>query len=78
MTALIPDLWAAYAAAREVQADARHAAAWHLVRQGTRMPSGYVACDTNLKLASEAAEVARAAGYEARALAEAAREEARR
>lgn len=73
-----PDLWAAAVAAHRVQADAQHGAAWHLLPQATRLPSGYYPAAPSLDLARECAEVARAAGYEARALAAAARGEVTR
>lgn len=63
MTTLTPDLWAAYDAARKVQDDAQFRAAFFLTRPA---PS--------LRLATEYAQVAQAARYEASQLAREARE----
>lgn len=54
MTTLTPDLWAAYDAARKVQDDAQFRAAFFLARVAP-----------NVGLATEYAQVAQAARYEA-------------
>lgn len=58
MTALTPDLWAARNAARELQDDAQHGAAWFLARP-----------EPDIELATQFAWAARAAAYEAMNLA---------
>ena len=70
---LTPNLWAAHDAARRLQDEAQFAAAWHLAPQTIRVPDGLAHAAVNDKLAREFAEVARAARYEAAALASEAR-----
>lgn len=69
MTGLVPDLWAAYGAARHVQDDAQHGAAWFLAAADVGD------ADWRTGRARECARQAQAARYEALALAAAARGE---
>jgi hypothetical protein len=76
MTTPAPNLWDAYAAARRAQEKAQHAAALHLVPKGARTSGGrYILIGPHMEMAVDAAEAAKAARYESKALLAAARGE---